>query len=189
MRLIHSTNFELHEFIGSQIPQYAILSHTWGEEEISFQELQRNVPEVKEKKGFDKIRQCCRVAAEDGFEYAWVDTCCIDKTSSAELSEAINSMFRWYQRAEVCYAFLADVPSDEDPQKEGSAFRKSRWFTRGWTLQELIAPAHVTFPGKGRKRLCGFRRKLSKIHRTRASSRGGTITKIYASSTSIIVGF
>lgn len=76
-----------------------------------------------------------------------MDTCCIDKTSSAELSEAINSMYRWYQKAEVCYAFLSDVPSSEDPHKEESAFRKSRWFTRGWTLQELIAPVHLTFFG------------------------------------------
>jgi hypothetical protein len=136
MGLIHSTTLKLHEFIGSQIPQYAILSHTWGDEEVSFQELQSNIPGVREKKGFDKTKQCCRIAVEDGFEYTWVDTCCIDKTSSAELSEAINSMFRWYQRAEVCYAFLADVPPDEDLKKEGSAFRKSRWFTRCWTLQE-----------------------------------------------------
>ncbi|KAE9368292.1 HET-domain-containing protein [Stipitochalara longipes BDJ] len=147
MRLIHSTALKLHEFVGSQIPPYAILSHTWGEEEVSFQDLQSNVSEIREKKGFNKIKQCCRIAAEDGFEYAWVDTCCIDKTSSAELSEAINSMFRWYQQAEVCYAFLADVPSDEDPQTLGSAFRRRRWFTRGWTLQELIAPTHVTFLG------------------------------------------
>ena len=147
MRLIHSTTLKLHEFVGNQTPPYAILSHTWSEEEVSLQELQSNSAEAIEKKGFDKIRQCCRIAANDGFEYTWIDTCCIDKTSSAELSEAINSMFRWYQRAVVCYAFLADVPSDEDPQMEGSAFRNSRWFTRGWTLQELIAPAHIVFLG------------------------------------------
>jgi hypothetical protein len=146
MRLLNSTTLKLHEFIGSQIPPYAILSHTWGEEEVSFQELQGG--NAVEKKGFEKIKRCCEIATEDGFEYAWVDTCCIDKTSSAELSEAINSMYRWYQKAEVCYAFLSDVPSDEDPDKEGSAFRKSRWFTRGWTLQELIAPLHVQFLGR-----------------------------------------
>jgi len=147
MRLINSTTLKLHEIVDNQTPPYAILSHTWGEEEVSFQDLQANVPGVTENKGFEKIRQCCRIAAGDGFEYTWIDTCCIDKTSSAELSEAINSMFRWYQRAEVCYAFLADVTSDEDPQMEGSAFRRSRWFTRGWTLQELIAPAQVIFLG------------------------------------------
>jgi hypothetical protein len=145
MHLLNSTTLKLHEFIGRKIPPYAILSHTWDDEEVSFQELQSGL--AAEKKGFKKIKECCRIAAEDGFEYAWVDTCCIDKTSSAELSEAINSMFRWYRNAEVCYAFLSDVPSDEDPQEEGSAFRYSRWFTRGWTLQELIAPAHLTFLG------------------------------------------
>jgi hypothetical protein len=143
MRLLNSTTLKLHEFIGSQIPPYAILSHTWGEEEVSFQELSAGTS--AEKKGFEKIKRCCEIAAGDGFEYAWVDTCCIDKTSSAELSEAINSMFRWYKKAEVCYAFLSDVTSDEDPELLDSAFRKSRWFRRGWTLQELIAPMHVLF--------------------------------------------
>jgi Heterokaryon incompatibility protein (HET) len=143
MRLLNSTTLKLHEFIGSQIPPYAILSHTWGEEEVSFQDLLAGT--LVEKKGFEKVNRCCEIAAGDGFEYAWVDTCCIDKTSSAELSEAINSMFRWYQEAEVCYAFLSDVPSDEEPESLDSEFRKSRWFRRGWTLQELIAPMHVLF--------------------------------------------
>ena len=143
MRLLNSTTLKLHEFIGSQIPPYAILSHTWDKEEVSCQELSAGT--AVEKKGFEKIKRCCEIAAGDGFEYAWVDTCCIDKTSSAELSEAINSMFRWYQEAEVCYAFLSDVPSDEKPESLDSAFRKSRWFRRGWTLQELIAPVHVLF--------------------------------------------
>jgi hypothetical protein len=140
-----SSTLKLHEFIGSKIPPYAILSHTWGEEEVSFQGLQSGNLNVAEKKGFDKIKKCCRIAAEDGFAFAWVDTCCINKTSSAEPSEAINSMFRWCQRAEVCYAYLADIPSNENPRREWPAFRTSRWFTRGWILQELIAPVHVTF--------------------------------------------
>ena len=143
MRLLNSTTLKLHEFIGSQIPPYAILSHTWGEGEVSFQELSAGTS--VEKKGFEKVKRCCEIAAGDGFEYAWVDTCCIDKTSSAELSEAINSMFRWYKEAEVCYVFLSDVTSDEKPELLHSAFRKSRWFRRGWTLQELIAPMHVLF--------------------------------------------
>jgi hypothetical protein len=151
MRLLNSSTLKLHEFVGSRIPPYAILSHTWGEEELSFQDLSTGT--VVKKKGFEKIKRCCEIAAEDGFEYAWVDTCCIDKTSSAELSEAINSMFRWYKKAEVCYAFLSDVPSDEDPELLESAFRKSRWFRRGWTLQELIAPVHVRFFGKDWKEI------------------------------------
>jgi hypothetical protein len=76
----------------------------------------------------------------------WLDSCCIDKTSSAELSEAINSMYRWYQNAQVCYAYLEDVPAEDSSLwSEDSAFRKSKWFTRGWTLQELLAPEIVVF--------------------------------------------
>ncbi|TBU30341.1 HET-domain-containing protein [Dichomitus squalens] len=95
-----------------------------------------------------KIRESCRVAREAGYRYVWIDSCCIDKTSSSELSESINSMYQWYGRARVCYAFLANVPAGEDPRKPGSAFRSSRWFRRGWTLQELIAPFSVTFLSK-----------------------------------------
>lgn len=90
----------------------------------------------------------CVVARRDGFRYIWIDSCCIDKTSSSELSEAINSMFNWYRDAQLCYAFLADVPSEsgsDDPRAHGSRFRRSRWFTRGWTLQELVAPRWVLF--------------------------------------------
>jgi hypothetical protein len=143
MRLLHSKTLELKEFIGQDIPLYAILSHTWGDEEVSFQDIQR--PEAREKKGYNKIRLCCDQASRDGFEYAWVDTCCIDKTSSAELSEAINSMYKWYQQAEVCYVYLSDVVGCYAPELPDSMFRKSRWFTRGWTLQELIAPSTVLF--------------------------------------------
>ena len=96
--------------------------------------------------GFAKIKGCCAQAASDGWQYVWIDSCCIDKSSSAELSEAINSMFRWYQDAEVCYAYLVDVPEGtEDPCLPDSSFRKSKWFTRGWTLQELLAPSTVVF--------------------------------------------
>ncbi|PIL28692.1 hypothetical protein GSI_08736 [Ganoderma sinense ZZ0214-1] len=92
-----------------------------------------------------KIRHACRVARENGFRYIWIDSCCIDKSSSAELSEAINSMYRWYALSDVCYAYLADVPPGEDIHSRYSRFCSSRWFTRGWTLQELIAPISVEF--------------------------------------------
>ena len=94
-----------------------------------------------------KIRDACAIARANGFQYIWIDTCCIDKSSSSELSEAINSMYSWYAGAVVCYAYLADVPpaSEEDPGVSFSLFRRSRWFTRGWTLQELIAPPYVEF--------------------------------------------
>ncbi|KAN0067836.1 hypothetical protein V8E54_014083 [Elaphomyces granulatus] len=103
----------------------------------------------KRKTGYDKIRFCGEQAGRDGLEYFWIDTCCIDKSSSAELHEAINSMFRWYRDAAKCYVYLADVsrPSLDTGIKLPweLSFRKSRWFTRGWTLQELVAPAIVEF--------------------------------------------
>jgi hypothetical protein len=96
--------------------------------------------------GYTKILGCCRQAALSGWEYAWIDSCCIDKTSSAELSEAINSMFKWYKGAGICFVFLSDVLStDREHEKEDSAFRRSKWFKRGWTLQELLAPRNLEF--------------------------------------------
>jgi Heterokaryon incompatibility protein (HET) len=124
MRLLNTATLNLHEFIGDKIPPYAILSHTWGEEEVSLQEMQSGEATGidVQKAGYQKIKKCCKTGAADGYEYVWIDTCCIDKTSSAELSEAINSMFRWYKMAEVCYAFLSDCPSGDHPTKEDSAF-------------------------------------------------------------------
>lgn len=149
MRLLNTSSINLEEFIGENVPDYVILSHTWGDDEVTFQDLLENSHDLHEKGGYKKIQSCCNQAIADGFEYAWVDTCCIDKTSSSELSEAINSMFRWYRNAQICYAYLNDVPDDEDHQSEDSAFRRSRWFTRGWTLQEMLAPLSVTFFGRG----------------------------------------
>ncbi|TFA97529.1 hypothetical protein CCMA1212_010730 [Trichoderma ghanense] len=99
----------------------------------------------KQYLGSIKLTGCCQQAQKDGLGYAWIDTCCIDKTNLVELSEAINSMYRWYSRASVCYAYLSDVPDDDDPPRLGSKFRSSRWFQRGWTLQELLAPKHLRF--------------------------------------------
>jgi hypothetical protein len=129
MRLIHIGTLELHEFFGRSIPHYAILTHTWGKDEVSFQEMQSG--DGKSMAGYEKVRRCCEKADADGFEYCWVDTCCIDKTSSAELSEAINSMYKWYRVADVCYVYLADVPPNLAKEAASQAFRKSRWFTRG----------------------------------------------------------
>ncbi|KAI1131030.1 HET-domain-containing protein [Nemania abortiva] len=143
MHLLNVHTRELQEFIGDDVPRYAILSHTWGKDEVLFQDL--SDPKHKEKLGYVKIEGCCKQAIRANIEFVWVDTCCIDKRSSAELSEAINSMFRWYGQAEICYVYLEDVPSGEDLEKPDSAFRKSRWFTRGWTLQELIAPKRLVF--------------------------------------------
>jgi hypothetical protein len=134
-----------------EVPAYAILSHTWGEEEVVYQDLKKGKDKSKtvNKAGWRKIQFCAKQAAVDGLEYFWVDTCCIDKKNAVELGAAINSMFRWYQNAARCYVYLSDVskPDTEvdDQRAWGEAFRKSRWFTRGWTLQELIAPRLVDF--------------------------------------------
>jgi hypothetical protein len=144
MYLLDTSTLELHDFQSNDIPEYAILSHRWSGEEVSFLDLRDGKgPDLA---GFSKFKGCCAQAASDGWQYVWIDSCCIDKSSSAELSEAINSMFRWYQNAEVCYAYLVDVPeSTEDPRLPDSFFRRSKWFTRGWTLQELLAPSTVVF--------------------------------------------
>ncbi|KAF2181428.1 ankyrin, partial [Zopfia rhizophila CBS 207.26] len=144
MRLLNTSNFEVKLFGDGEVPPYAILSHTWGEEEVTIQDMEGT--HAANKKGYEKVEQCCSIARANGFDYVWIDTCCIDKASSAELSEAINSMYRWYQEAKECYAYLADVPSI-------SKFSGSRWFTRGWTLQELIAPPTVIFFDKEWKKL------------------------------------
>jgi hypothetical protein len=188
MRLLNTTSHKLKNFLGSDIPPYVILSHTWEDEEVLFDDIHSGA--APSKKGYTKLVGCCRKAAEDGFEWAWIDTCCIDKTSSAELSEAINSMYQWYQGSTICYAYLQDVSikpavSDESRAlyrrlyatydkmiansvvegdtnwiqiemrkplaKSASAkvavteFGSSRWLTRGWTLQELLAPSIVEF--------------------------------------------
>ncbi|KAL5355544.1 ankyrin repeat-containing domain protein [Aspergillus floccosus] len=135
MRLLDTTELKTKEFFDDSLPEYAILSHTWGEEEVSYQDLKNG--DYAHMKGYTKIKGCCQFARARNIAWVWIDTCCIDKTSSAELTEAINSMYRWYQEATVCYAFLEDVPTRLFPQ--------SRWFTRGWTLQELIAPNTVLF--------------------------------------------
>lgn len=145
MWLLNARTVTLEDFFESQAPSYAILSHTWGAEEVSFQDIQERQEVCKKKKGYQKIIHTCRQALKDGLEYAWVDTCCIDKSSSSELSEAINSMFRWYGKAAVCYAFLADVLPGCDPRDTQGPFATSRWFTRGWTLQELLAPENIVF--------------------------------------------
>ena len=171
MWLLSTSRAELQFFTdaGAVDGGYAILSHTWGPHEQTFQDIQALREECKltganprDLVESPKIRECCILAEKQGYRWAWVDSCCIDKTSSTELSEAINSMFQWYSQAEVCYAFLEDVPSDCVLEEPESAFRKSRWHTRGWTLQELIAPAIVIFLSKDWTRL-GTKAELSHL--------------------------
>lgn len=140
------------ELLGEEIPPYAILSHTWGPaiDEVSYKDIKDGVAE--NKSAYQKIRFCGEQAKRDGLLHFWVDTCCIDKSNNTELTEAINSMFKWYQNSARCYVYLTDVPMTPFGVKDVSgqvdwetALEKSRWFTRGWTLQELIAPESVYF--------------------------------------------
>ncbi len=159
------SDFSLAEFFKSTIPEYAILSHTWEEGEVTFEDLQNGTG--TKKAGYKKIRFCAEQAKRDGLQYFWVDTCCIDKSNSAELAEAINSMFRWYRMSTKCYVYLSDVSRTAvniDELAWESAFRKSRWFTRGWTLQELIAPISVDFFCQESKRIGSKSSLKQQIH-------------------------
>ncbi|KAH7378074.1 hypothetical protein BKA64DRAFT_248816 [Cadophora sp. MPI-SDFR-AT-0126] len=142
MWLIDSTTIRLKFVAGPGSHPYAILSHSWnGDDEVSFQEFVSPDRDITHSR-FGKITQTCRLALERGIPHVWVDSCCIDKTSSAELTEAINSMFRWYKEATICFTYLSDLAVDSSIDCD---FQKCRWFTRGWTLQELVASKGVEF--------------------------------------------
>ena len=144
MRLLNVQTRKLETVPNDGGPPYAILSHTWGAEEVTFDDVESGIGE--DKAGYPKLVQSCAIAAKAGLKYVWIDSCCIDKKSSSELSESINSMFRWYRNAVVCYAHLEDVASQFPSQDHCcAAIAGSRWFTRGFTLQELIAPVEVIF--------------------------------------------
>lgn len=174
MRLVNCRTLELEEFFGRPVPPYYILSHRWTDDEVSYQDFKKG--RKTESEGYKKIVDCCsfvlsRHHADNPECYVWIDTCCIDKKSSAELSEAINSMFKWYANAMCCYAHLFDVslenfriprtallqglePWSEDEHDDCNGieeFRNSSWLTRGWTLQELLAPDIVVFVDVGWK--------------------------------------
>ena len=152
------------------IPPYAILSHTWEDgQEVTFKDLMDGTG--KSKSGYDKIQFCGQQAECDGLQYFWVDTCCIDKSNHVELQKAINSMFRWYQKAAKCYVYLSDVSiakrkaSDEVLEYAWEpAFRQSKWFARGWTLQELLAPILVEFFSRERRKLGDKRSLRQQLH-------------------------
>ncbi|RYP37989.1 hypothetical protein DL767_002717 [Monosporascus sp. MG133] len=190
MRLINVSNGELKEVFPERAPPYAILSHVWDDDkEVTFQEWARRDTDeaVRRKSGYQKIVGACQQAINDKLEWLWCDTNCIDKTSSAELTEAINSMFAWYTNSQVCYAYLEDVdfrstrvtrssgstagvlnknaeensPDSVDTEDVHPLIEKSRWFTRGWTLQELLAPSREVFFAKDWTAL-GDRNQLSR---------------------------
>lgn len=144
MRLLKASKIELVEFSPNRVPPYAILSHRWQEDEVLLADISHPINDAK-LASYKKTESVCKQAAADRLEYVWVDTCCIDKTSSAELSEAINSMYSWYRQAEKCYAYLSDVVAEAETDQRHSSLARSEWFKRGWTLQELLAPTDVIF--------------------------------------------
>ncbi|KAF2993355.1 hypothetical protein E8E13_001213 [Curvularia kusanoi] len=152
MRLLHSDalgRLVLTDFRGKPIPPYAILSHRWSDSETRIEDVSNRNYEQREE-GYRKLRFCAEQADRDGLRYYWIDTCCIDRWDNDERSKAINSMFQWYRNAARCYVFLSDVSvsSATDASQRSSweaSFRRSEWFTRGWTLQELVAPMTVQF--------------------------------------------
>ncbi|KAH7396964.1 heterokaryon incompatibility protein-domain-containing protein [Phaeosphaeria sp. MPI-PUGE-AT-0046c] len=172
MRLLQRNDgkYVLEEFIGEAIPRYAILSHTWGadHDEVTLADLEKDTGSPKA--GYKKLQFCADQAAKHGIRYFWVDTCCIDKANNTELTEAINSMFAWYRDAARCYVYLSDVSVDNstsDPpvqQEWYPAFQQSRWFTRGWTLQELVAPVSVEFFSVEGQRLGNKYSLLKELH-------------------------
>lgn len=144
MRLLNTRTLELQQFNAETVPEYAILSHTWEDEEVTLQEL--HTLAARRKRGYKKISDFCDEALAGGLEWAWVDTCCIDKTDLVELSQAINSMFAWYRDASICLAYLNDFHLRQQGYDwNDSELGTCRWFTRGWTLQELIAPERMVF--------------------------------------------
>jgi hypothetical protein len=152
MRLLHFDTpgrLILTDFRGKLIPPYAILSHRWSDSEALIEDISNENYKEKEE-GYRKLQFCAEQAAQDGLQYFWIDTCCIDRWDNNERSKAINSMFQWYRNASRCYVFLSDVSmsavTETLPCSDWEAsFRASAWFTRGWTLQELIAPVSVEF--------------------------------------------
>jgi hypothetical protein len=171
MRLLNTTTLQLYEFFGSNIPSYYILSHLWEDGEITYQDL-RDRTNLRAY-GWSKVRNACLFATArkaqgrdfrgTSVNHIWIDTCCIDKTSSAELTEAINSMFTRYQHAVECFVYLKDVPSGANLTTEADVIVQSEWWTRGWTLQELLAPEELVFISNNWQDTLGSRSVLSDI--------------------------
>ncbi|KAI2483772.1 AAA superfamily ATPase [Pyrenophora tritici-repentis] len=169
MRLLHYNalgRLVLTDFRGKTTPRYAILSHRWSDSEVLIEDISSGTYMEKEE-GYRKLRFCANQAVQDGLQYFWIDTCCIDMWNNNERSKAINSMFQWYKNAARCYVFLSDVSVSTatelvQPSDWEASFRASAWFTRGWTLQELIAPVSVEFFSRERRRI-GDKKSLDQL--------------------------
>lgn len=178
MWLINTESLRLEFVLSPDTHSYAILSHTWEDEEVTFQDMiDPDYSFLSRKSGYSKIEHTCSLAKRQGLPYAWVDTCCINKESSAELTEAINSMFTWYQKSAICFVYLSDFPAHE-PEFPDPLLPTCRWFTRGWTLQELLAPRHLNlydcaWNDHGRKRLRSLEiSEITGIHLTDLENSG-----------------
>jgi len=143
MRLLNVSTLRIHTFV-SDVPPYATLSHLWGKAELSFEEMENldSRPGVRTSEGFNKIKNLCREVRSRSLSWVWTDTCCLDRRNPSELSEAVNSWYRWFQQAVICLVHLPDV---EPGLGHVTHFASSSWFTRGWTLQELLAPKALIF--------------------------------------------
>jgi hypothetical protein len=162
MRLLNTATLEFEELFGDRVPEYAILSHRWEFGEVPFEEL--HSPTARKKKGYAKICDFCDEVRSQGYDYAWVDTCCINKKDFTELAEAVNSMFSWYKNSSTCLIYLSDFLFRPELGQQQFEFdlAKSQWFRRGWTLQELIAPAQVKFYDS-KWRYFGTKRDLASV--------------------------
>ncbi|KAK4561499.1 hypothetical protein LTR86_004817 [Recurvomyces mirabilis] len=146
MRLLNTSDLTFKEFRSkATTPKYAILSHRWFDDEVDYKEWRKG--RRKTGASYDKIKRFCRIARDYGYAWAWADTCCIDKRSSAELTEAINSMYAWYKQASLCIVYLSDVNCTSTTAMDvvSGRLKESAWFDRGWTLQELLAPSIRVF--------------------------------------------
>ena len=169
MHLLNTSTRKIQTFLPGRIPPYVILSHRWEDEEVSYNDLTQPKEDLSKLKGWAKLDFLCSTMEKDGWEWVWMDTCCIDKGSSAELSEAINSMYQWYSEANFCIAYLADIlVISAETEIKRKQFHESEWFKRGWTLQELLASCEVVFYDKNWNSI-GTRSGL-KAHISRATS-------------------
>lgn len=179
MRFLHTETYELYEHYelpnhGNPLPRYAILSHTWlqeskeGVQEITYRDMKSAFAQLKnntfKQKGWQKLKSYCNLARKDGWTWAWMDTCCIDKANPTDTQEAINAMFRWYRESKICYAYLEDVDL-KDKKSLWDSFTHAMWFTRGWTLQELIAPKFLLFVDKNWREIADKDSSLEEIEK------------------------
>ncbi|KAK3623731.1 hypothetical protein LTR56_014697 [Elasticomyces elasticus] len=184
MRLLNVQTLNFTEF-SSDVPKYVIASHRWtagSEAKTKDVEKRRNTHSSGYKKveGFAKYARDCIADVE----WFWIDTCCVNQESSQEVNEAVNSMFSWYANAEMCLVYLADVDKPLHEDECLPRLQASEWFTRGWTLQELLAPHMVTFLSK-RWEVIGNKSSAGSIRRTSRINQGPSLIPLLATITSI----